>query len=103
MATDPKKLHYDLVNVGLRAQATATGFLQLCKELRSAGVLDDDAVDRVKSAIAEELTLNAPRSANLVDYRREVRERLDRLFAGQQGVGNASELNIPSDDQRRSE
>ncbi len=99
MATDPKKLHYDLITVGLRAQATATGFLQLCKELHSAGVLDDDAVGRIKSAVADELTLSAPRSAKPADYRREVSERLDRLFAGEQTVGSASGSDISSDGQ----
>lgn len=28
-----RKLHFDLTNVGLRAQATATGLVRLCREL----------------------------------------------------------------------
>lgn len=34
-----RRLHFDLVNVGLRAQATAAGFVRLCIELRDANVL----------------------------------------------------------------
>jgi hypothetical protein len=99
MAPDPKKRHYDLMAVGLRAQATATGFLQLCKELHGAGVLDDDAVGRIKSAVADELTLSAPRSTKPAEYRREVGERLDRLFSGEQDIWSVSGFDSISDDE----
>lgn len=89
---DQKKLHYDLTNVGLRAQATAVGLLQLCIELRRANVLDNAAVDRIKSAIADEIIVCAPRPIDRQDYRRDVRERLDRLFAGEQKLGAPEEL-----------
>jgi len=92
-ATDKhKKLHYELSNVGLRAQATAVGLVQLCQELRRAGVIDAAAVDRIKSAITEEITMTAPRAIASADYRRDVRHRLDRLFAGEQEVGSADAL-----------
>ncbi|WP_420143671.1 hypothetical protein [Sphingobium sp.] len=87
-----KKLHFDLTNVGLRAQATAVGLLQLCRELRSAGVLDDAAIDRIKGAIACDIEVSAPRSVASPEYRREVRTRLDKLFAGEEKIGNASAL-----------
>lgn len=87
-----KKLHYDLANVGLRAQATATGLLQLCIELSRAKVLDDPAMERIKSAIAEEITVTAPRAISCEAYRRDVKARLDRLFAGEQDVGSADVL-----------
>jgi hypothetical protein len=76
-----KKLHYDLGNVGLRAQATAAGFLQLCFELRAAGVLDEDAIQRIKDRIACDITLSAPRHMTPDAFKREVGATLDRLFA----------------------
>ncbi|VWX50792.1 hypothetical protein NOVOSPHI9U_310069 [Novosphingobium sp. 9U] len=33
IADSNRKLNFDLINIGLRAQATAAGFVQLCKEL----------------------------------------------------------------------
>lgn len=96
MATDPKQLHFNLTNVGLRAQATAAGFIQLCKELQRAGVLDDEAIERVKTVVTDEIGLNAPRSINPADYRRDVSKRLDRLFAGEEKVGDASDLPFSS-------
>lgn len=87
-----KKLHFDLTNVGLRAQATAAGLLQLCLELRRAGVLDDSAIERIKGAIACDIEVAAPRSVATADYRRDIRARLDKLFAGEERVGNADAL-----------
>ena len=87
-----KDLHYDLLNVGLRAQATAVGLVQLCIELRGAGVLDDPALERIKNAIADEVSLNAPRSTGRQDYRQDMKSRLDKLFAGEQPVGSADAL-----------
>lgn len=87
-----KKLHFDLTNVGLRAQATAAGLLQLCLELRRAGVLDDAAIERIKGAIACDIEVAAPRSVATADYRRDIRARLDKLFAGEERVGNADAL-----------
>jgi hypothetical protein len=87
-----KKLHYELSHVGLRAQATAVGLLQLCQELRRVNVIDEAAIDRIKAAIAEEITMTAPRAITSADYRRDVRARLDRLFAGEAEVGSADVL-----------
>lgn len=88
MSTDPKHQHYELRNVGLRAQATAAGLVQLCKELHRSGVLEDAAVSRIKDAIADELEIDAPRSMTIPQFRRDVRERLDRLFTGEKKVGD---------------
>jgi hypothetical protein len=87
-----KKLHFDLSNVGLRAHATAAGLLQLCLELRHAGVLDDAAVERIKNAIACDIEVSAPRSVATADYRRDIKARLDRLFAGEEKIGRADAL-----------
>ena len=87
-----KKLHFDVINVGLRAQATAVGLVQLCKELRDANVLSEAAVDRIKDAIACEVSINPPRGSTRDRYRHDVLERLDQLFAGEKEVGPAEAL-----------
>jgi len=87
-----KKLHFDITNVGLRAQATAVGLVQLCVELRRANVLDEAAVERIKDAIADEVAVAAPRTLTSPQYRSEVKSRLDRLFTGEQEVGSAEAL-----------
>ncbi|MET4664168.1 hypothetical protein [Sphingomonas sp. PvP056] len=87
-----KKLHFDLTNVGLRAQATAVGLVQLCHELKRANVLDEAAIDRIKDAIADEVSVTAPRSLAAKGYRGEIRTRLDRLFDGEQQVGSADAM-----------
>lgn len=86
-----KKLHWELTNVELRAQATAIGLVQLCIELRRANVLDDPALDRIKDAIADQVSVAAPRTVSKT-YRGDIRARLDRLFAGDQQVGSADAL-----------
>jgi hypothetical protein len=96
-----KKLHFDLSNVGLRAHATAVGLLQLCLELRSAGVLQDDAVERIKDAIACDIAVAAPRSVATAEYRRDIRDRLDKLFTGEEKIGSADALafgTVPGDE-----
>jgi len=93
---DQRGLHHELVNVGLRAQATAAGFVQLCKELQAAGVLDDGAVGRIKTAIADEVALTCPRSVPRAEFRRDISRRLDGLFTGEEKIGDAEALNFAS-------
>jgi hypothetical protein len=52
---EARKLHDTLGLIGLRAHATAVGFVQLCAELLKAGVIDDPAVSRIKDAIAKDI------------------------------------------------
>jgi hypothetical protein len=87
-----KRLHFDLTNVGLRAQATAVGLVQLCVELQRAKVLDQPALERIKDAIADEVSVTAPRALASPEYRHDIRSRLDRLFAGEQEVGSAEAM-----------
>jgi hypothetical protein len=89
-----RRLHYDVMNVELRAQATAVGFVQLCIELQDAGILETGALDRIKDAIADEVSVTAPRYLSVQDYRREIRARLERLFVGEQAVGSAEALSF---------
>jgi hypothetical protein len=89
-----KKLHFELTNVGLRAQATAVGLVQLCLELRRANVLDEAAIERIKDAIAEQVSVIGTRRVASNAYREDIRARLDRLFAGEQQVGAADALSF---------
>ena len=92
ISSDNRKLNFDLTNVGLRAQATAAGFVQLCRELRTAGVIDDAAVLRIRDMVADNITLNCPLKANRAGYRQEVSRRLEAIFEGERKVGDINEL-----------
>jgi ABC-type uncharacterized transport system YnjBCD ATPase subunit len=97
VTAEQKRLHFDLSNVGLRAQATASGLVQLCRELQQAGVLQDDALVRIKSAIADEIAFNAPRSIKGDDHRQHIGRRLDSIFAGTSKIGSADNIVAPSE------
>jgi hypothetical protein len=86
---EDKQLHDSIDMIGLRAQATSIGLIQLAVELRRAGVLEDAAIGRIKEAIAREIVLNAPKSISKELYLATVHKRLDHLFAGEEGVGPA--------------
>jgi hypothetical protein len=77
-----KRLHDEVGFIGLRAQATAVGLLQVAIELHRAGVLDDMAIERVKDAISNDLALSPPGHQTREEHRLTVKHRLDRLFAG---------------------
>lgn len=83
-AREGKKLHDAIGFVGLRAHATAVGLIQLTAELVNAGVLDNMALERVKNSIAQDLALNRPPHAAKAAFEAETRQRLDRLFAGEE-------------------
>ncbi|RYF11046.1 MAG: hypothetical protein EOO77_20250 [Oxalobacteraceae bacterium] len=89
-----KRLHHDVTNVGLRAQATAVGLLQLCIELRDANVLSEDAITRIKNAIGDELIVGPNRRIASREQRSEIDDRLNRLFAGEQKIGSAEVLSF---------
>jgi hypothetical protein len=86
---DERRLHETISFLGLRAQATAVGLLQLSAELVRAGVLQEDAVARIKNAIAKDIALSRPRSTPKDDYERSIRERLDGLFAGKESLSDS--------------
>jgi hypothetical protein len=95
---DARRLNSEVGLVGLRAQATAVGLLQLCSELLRAGVIDDDAIGRIKDAIADQIVVSykAPRGRDA--FAASIHRRLDRLFpaSGEQGpadrVGTSQDL-----------
>ncbi len=86
---ETKRLHEEIGFVGLRAQATAVGLLQLSIELRRVGVLNDDAIERVKNAIADDLMLSRPSYMTRAEHEASVRQRLDRLFAGSEALSES--------------
>eukprot|EP01037_Dinobryon_pediforme_P022923 gene22923-24233_t len=57
-------------------------------ELVKAGVLEDDAVTRIKAAIADELELSRPSTVSKAEFDRTTRRRLDRLFAGDEKLAS---------------
>jgi hypothetical protein len=89
-----KQLHNDVTNVGLRAQATAVGLIQLCIELRKSNALSEEGLGNVKKAIADELLIGPYRRYCSREQRVEIETRIDRIFAGEQKVGPAEELSF---------
>jgi hypothetical protein len=89
-----RRLHFDLSNVGLRAHATAVGLVQLCIELRNANILTEGALERIKCAIADDVSLSAPRGISARKHRDEMKSRLDVLFTGTEEIGPVSSLAI---------
>lgn len=85
--SEERRLHNAIDLIGMRAQATAVGLVQLTIELKRAGALDDEAVERIKQAIANEITLNRPRSMSAEEFDRDLHARLDRIFSGDERVG----------------
>ena len=93
------RLHECLDFIGLRAQATSVGLLQLCAELVRVGVLDDEAVDRIKGAIQKDITVSRRGGKQGHDqFEATQRKRLDSVFpscdkAGAVGpVGTARDM-----------
>jgi hypothetical protein len=91
---DERRLHQCVSSIGLRAQATAVGLIQLTAELGRAGVLDPAAVGRVKEAIARDLMLSPPASVPKAEFETWLRRRLDALFACDEPVGR--DVDIPT-------
>lgn len=75
-----QRLHLSLDTIGMRARGTSVGLLQLCKELLNAGVLDHDAVIRIREAIVADIALNCPRTVQRAEYQQMVRDRLDSVL-----------------------
>ncbi len=92
------QLHRNLEFIGLRAQATSVGLLQLCAELVQVKVIGDEAVERIKDAIHRDIVVSNPRGRDRDEFSTTLRKRLDDVF--QQAVevhrsthvGNAHEF-----------
>ena len=85
---DERRLHQTVSLLGLRAQATAVGFVRLTTEMVQAGVLDQAALGRIKTAIAGDLMLSAPPSVKKSEFESWVNRRLDGLFACEEPMGD---------------
>lgn len=75
-----QELHRTLEYIGLRAQATTVGLIQLCAELVKAGVLDDGAIENIKDSIHRELTVSHSRTHGRVEFEEVLKQRLDAIF-----------------------
>ena len=75
-----RELHRTLEFIGLRAQATTVGMLQLTAELVRAGTLQQDAVERIKQSIFREIAVNQPSGYNRAEFERTLKHRLDAIF-----------------------
>ncbi len=92
-----RELHRTLEFIGLRAQATTVGLLQLCAELVRAGILDDEAIERIKESIFRELAATGPRGYNRAEFERTLRQRLDSVFPGAADVRPRARVGTVSD------
>jgi hypothetical protein len=95
---EDKRVHDSIELVGMRAQATTVGLIQLTIEMHRASLLDGPAVDRIKEAIAKEISLNRPKSVSAENFDEHLRERLDRLFSGEDPVGQVTPETIGPQD-----
>lgn len=86
MAQPDCSLHNAIDFIGMRAQGTAVGLIQLTIELKRAGLLDDAAMGRIKDAIADEISQTRPRAIGKQEFQNDVRSRLDRVFAGAEPI-----------------
>jgi hypothetical protein len=87
---EDKRVHDSIELVGMRAQATTVGLIQLAIELQRANVLDQAAIERIKQAIAKEISLNRPKSVSVENFDEHLHQRLDRLFSGEDTVGEVT-------------
>ena len=79
---EDRRLHDAMDFIGLRALATAAGLIQMCTELRRAGVFDEAAVDRIKEAMAREIALS--RRGTFEAEFNTAKQRLDAVFEGKE-------------------
>lgn len=77
---EARELHRTLEFIGLRAQATTVGLLQLSSELVKAGVLDGEAISRIKGAIHREIIVSHPRGHFREEFEQMLQQRLDAIF-----------------------
>ncbi|MDB5692960.1 MAG: hypothetical protein JWO81_2023 [Alphaproteobacteria bacterium] len=79
---EDRRLHDAMDFIGLRALATAAAVIQMCTELRRVGIFDEDAITRVKEAMAKEIALS--RRGTFETEFQTAKQRLDALFAGKE-------------------
>ena len=85
---DATKRHSAIYLAGFRSRAVAIGMVQLIKELSASGALDSSAVDRIKDAVADELTVARPLGQAADEFREDVKAKLDRLLQPEEGTSD---------------
>jgi hypothetical protein len=90
MGAEARELHRTLEFIGLRAQATTIGLIQVCTELVRVGVLEDDAIQRSKDSIHRELSVSHGRDRNQAEFEETLRHRLDPIFPKASAVGQSA-------------
>lgn len=74
------RVNRDLQLIGFRAHATAIGLLQLVKELRATDHLTQDAVNRIRDTMIDDLSLSRSSHEKEEDFRARLQTRLDCLL-----------------------
>src|SRR5690606_14538226 len=98
-----RELHRTLEFIGLRAQATTVGLLQLSAELVQAGVLDQAAIERIKESIFRVIAVSPPDGYNRAEFEQTLRQRLDAICprcesgATRSRVGTVAEMETSLD------
>jgi hypothetical protein len=92
-----RELHRTLEFIGLRAQATTVGLIQLCAELVAAGALADEAIERIKDAIFREIAVTHPRGYNRAEFERTLKQRLDAVFPRPTDAGARAKVGTVAD------
>lgn len=96
-AAEARQLHGTIDFIGLRAHATTVGLIQLCAELLRAGVLDGEAVQRIKDAIHREISVSHSRGVAREEFEQSLRERLDAIFPNVDGPQNRASVGSAAD------
>ena len=86
-----KRTHEAITYIGFRAHATSVGLLQLTKEFRRAGVLDDNAISRIKIVVCNDLSLSYRPSILKSDFEAMIHRGLDQLFSCEASPGGNQE------------
>ena len=79
---DDRHLHSEIGLMGFRSRAAVAGLLQLVKELRGSGALGEEAVNRIRDTVVDELSLMRPRHVSREEVRSQLKVRLDKLVRG---------------------
>lgn len=96
-AREARELHRTLEFIGLRAQATTVGLLQLSSELVKAGVLDGDAIARIKEAIHREIIVSHPRGHFREEFEQMLQQRLDVIFPSPSAADDMAQVGTVQD------
>ena len=78
--TEDRRFHDLMSFVGIRAPLAASAMVQLVRELRKVGVLDADALKRIKDTMKHEAALSRRPHLSREEFEAGFDEKLDRLL-----------------------